>query len=725
MIYEASTLSVVVFFAFVGVTMALSFYLARRATSSQGYFAAHGEIPWFVNGIAFAGDYLSAASFLGICGMIAFYGYDGFLYSIGYLAGWIVALFVVAEPLKRLGKYTFADALDARFQSPGIKLAVGCSTLAVSIFYLIPQMVGAGALVTPLLGYQHHVGVIMVGATVIVIVVTAGMVSTTYVQFLKGSLLVLFSLVLTVIILSRGFHVQNGGADGHVFGRLGPLSLADAEAELLATVGEGASIVPAEGPWLNQPLLRVRRDDITRVWSITDVDAGLVELREAQTVTETADDQVWVNGQPLGLGEGETTLHPVGYITRLPGGKESSGPLNPLTFFSTLQESEVMLWSKSKTTIKEDNGDATTIYVQNPKSGKEILLPGTHPRFAGIKSDRLVDKLNFLSLMLALFCGTASLPHILIRYYTVKDESSARKSTIVGIAAIGLFYVSDALYGVGRHGQWDLGCDQFQHGRAAVGEEHRPLAVRRDFGHRFHHGVGNGQRLDSGLQRSGDLRCPQRILRRSIQREPADSPGPNRRRGRRRDRGGVGRDVQEDERQLPRGLGVQHRGVGQFAIADHVAVLEEDHPPRHHHGGRRGHGFVAGLDLAQRRHLPGRLWLGCGQFLGSFQPTRDRHDPARLSDTDRGVAGHLAESGLRGRPGLRCAAPWAGLGPSRWDLVSGPALVTQGCATLGWFGAVPLGLVSGPALVTQGCALHPGLVWGRPVGTAFWCFFAE
>ena len=95
-----------------------------------------------MNGVAFAGDYLSAASFLGICGMIAFYGYDGFLYSIGFLGGWVVALFVIAEPLKRMGKFTFADALDSRFNSRGIKLTAAISTLVVSVFYLIPQMVG-------------------------------------------------------------------------------------------------------------------------------------------------------------------------------------------------------------------------------------------------------------------------------------------------------------------------------------------------------------------------------------------------------------------------------------------------------------------------------------------------------------------------------------------------------------------------------------------------------
>src|ERR1700729_3854780 len=118
--YEFSWLAFTVFAIFVGTVLAMSFFLGSKAKSARGYYAAHGEIHWFVNGFAFAGDYLSAASFLGICGMLAFYGYDGFLYSIGFLAGWIVALFVIAEPLKRLGRYTFADALDSRFHSPWI-----------------------------------------------------------------------------------------------------------------------------------------------------------------------------------------------------------------------------------------------------------------------------------------------------------------------------------------------------------------------------------------------------------------------------------------------------------------------------------------------------------------------------------------------------------------------------------------------------------------------------
>jgi cation/acetate symporter len=207
-IYEASVMAIAVFAAFVGLTLGLSFYFGRRAKSAQAYFAAGGGIHWFVNGVAFAGDYLSAASFLGICGMIAFYGYDGFLYSIGFLAGWIVALFVVAEPLKRMGRYTFADALDSQFHSRGIRLTAAISTLAVSVFYLIPQMVGAGALIQPLFNFPQWLGVVTVGLIVTVIVVTAGMVSTTYVQFIKGSLLVLFSGVLVLLILRRGLEVD-------------------------------------------------------------------------------------------------------------------------------------------------------------------------------------------------------------------------------------------------------------------------------------------------------------------------------------------------------------------------------------------------------------------------------------------------------------------------------------------------------------------------------------
>lgn len=351
MIYETSWTAIGVFAFFVAIVLGISFYLGSKAKSAQGYYAAHGQIPWFVNGIAFAGDYLSAASFLGICGMIAFYGYDGFLYSIGYLAGWIVALLVIAEPLKRLGKFTFADALDSQFNSRGIKLAAAISTLVVSIFYLIPQMVGAGALVRPLLGLSHEIGVLTVGVVVTLIVVTAGMVSTTWVQFIKGGLLVIFCTVLTAMILWRGLSVAPAGTAS--FGR----------------------------------------------------------------------------------------------IEQLPGGKSATGPLDPISFLRTFQDSTIVLWRSERVVL--DDGSTKTVYHDKILSGNDILTPGGSPTFAGIRGDSFWKKLDFLSLMIALFAGTASLPHILIRYYTVKDQASARKSTVVGIAAIGFFYILTLFLGLG------------------------------------------------------------------------------------------------------------------------------------------------------------------------------------------------------------------------------------------------------------------------------------
>lgn len=456
MIYEFSPLAVGVFALFVSITLGISFYLGSRAKTSAGYFAAHGQIPWFVNGVAFAGDYLSAASFLGICGMIATAGYDGFLYSIGFLAGWVVALFVIAEPMKRLGKFTFADALDAKFGSRGIRLAAGISTLAVSVFYLIPQMVGAGALVQPLLNFPHWAGVVLVGAVVILIVVTAGMVSTTWVQFLKGTLLVFFSGVLTVLLLMRGFEVEDGGVDGHRFARLGPLpkSILQTPGTDLSPHGVGGySVAQADDGWEKSDFVRLNHAGTIQVFSMLPAGATAsgesVELREAQTVRlDQSGQKIEVNGQPMGRVKGEAELHPVGHLEALPGGAERTGALGPLDFFRVLGESRVVLWGASKPIVHAD-GTKTVVYFQKPTEGKQVLRPGESSMFKGIRGTNWNDRLNFISLMLALFGGTASLPHILIRYYTVRDAAAARNSTIVGIASIGLFYVLTLYLGLG------------------------------------------------------------------------------------------------------------------------------------------------------------------------------------------------------------------------------------------------------------------------------------
>jgi cation/acetate symporter len=381
MLHDTSPAAIAIFSAFVLGVVGLSFWLGRKKQSAQAYYAAHGEVHWFVNGIAFAGDYLSAASFLGICGMIATAGYDGFLYSIGFLAGWVVALFVIAEPIKSLGRFTFADALDARFNSRGIKLAVAISTLVVSVFYLIPQMVGAGSLITPLLGLPHAAGVLIVGVVVTLIVVTAGMVSTTWVQFIKGSLLVFFCGILTVLILARGLALHGGSPRG---------------------------------------------EDLS-----------------PQVRTIRPDGSVLVNGKPQSR---ENDLRPVGTVVKLPERftGASTGPLKPLAFLSALEDSTVVTWTAKK---HVDDAGVHTTYSPVERRGADLLKPGGF--FKGLSSGRLADRLDFASLMLALFCGTASLPHILIRYYTVKDAAAARKSTVVGIAAIGAFYVLTLYLGLG------------------------------------------------------------------------------------------------------------------------------------------------------------------------------------------------------------------------------------------------------------------------------------
>ena len=432
MVYATSPLAVGVFVSFVLFVLGLSWWLGRSATSASGYYAAHGQIHWFVNGIAFAGDYLSAASFLGICGMIAFYGYDGFLYSIGYLAGWIVALFVVAEPLKQMGKFTFADALDARFQSRGIKLAAAISTLVVSLFYLIPQMVGAGVLIKPLLGFSHAAGVLIVGIVVTIVVVTAGMVSTTWVQFIKGALLVAFCLLLTGLILRRGFTV--------------PAQLA--VTPIAATEAAQRGRVVEDGEWPAAAWLRVQEPS-GAIRTYRRLPDGRVQ--RTQVVT-TGSAGTLVDGLPQGRGAGQQDLAPVGVVVTLPGGSadtaaRQTGPLGPLQFLRVFNGSTVETWSPERRVLP--SGAVATVYSPKAQSGADLLQPGASPTFGGIRGTTLFEKLDFLSLMLALFAGTASLPHILIRYYTVKDVMAVRKSTVVGIGAIGLFYVLTLYLGLG------------------------------------------------------------------------------------------------------------------------------------------------------------------------------------------------------------------------------------------------------------------------------------
>jgi cation/acetate symporter len=254
-----------------------------------------------------------------------------------------------------------------------VTLAAAISTLVVSLFYLVPQMVGAGALIKPLLGLPQWVGVGLVGVVVTVIVTTAGMVSTTWVQFIKGGLLLALCAILVALILGRGFTVH------------------------------------APGPAREAPARGVGSVSGLPGWAVP----GAVPDADGLVRTEGA----------------------------------HTGPLGPVEYLRVFGESEIAAWRTTRSTGAD--GQVTSIAAPELIRGNLLLQPGNSPTFKGLRSGGAMDRIDFVSLMLALFLGTASLPHILIRYYTVKDVRSARLSTVVGIGAIGTFYVLTLYLGLG------------------------------------------------------------------------------------------------------------------------------------------------------------------------------------------------------------------------------------------------------------------------------------
>ncbi len=192
------------FLGFVAVTLVITYWAARRSQGANAYFAANRQITGWQNGLAVAGDYMSAASFLGIAGLIAFNGYDGFMYSVGFLVAYLTVLLIVAEPLRNAGKYTMADVLAYRLSPRPVRSMAALSTLTVSTFYMIAQMVGAGALVNLLLpGVGYSTAVVGVGILMIVYVVFGGMLATTWVQIIKAILLMSGTLLLSILVLNH------------------------------------------------------------------------------------------------------------------------------------------------------------------------------------------------------------------------------------------------------------------------------------------------------------------------------------------------------------------------------------------------------------------------------------------------------------------------------------------------------------------------------------------
>ena len=293
-------LNILIFGIFVAITLVIVLRASKNTKTAADYYAGGRSFTGTQNGTAIAGDYLSAASFLGIVGAIAINGYDGFLYSVGFLVAWLVALLLVAELLRNTGKFTMADVLSFRLQQKPVRIAAALTTLMVCVFYLLAQMAGAGALVSLLLGIDDRLGqslvIVIVGALMIVYVLVGGMKGTTWVQIIKACLLIAGAFIMTVWVLALfGFNFS-------------------------ALLGQAVALSP---------------------------------------------------------------------------------------------------------------------------HGEAILNPGLQ---YGVSE---VAKLDFLSLGLALVLGTAGLPHVLMRFYTVPTAKEARKSVVWAIVLIGAFYLFTLVLGYG------------------------------------------------------------------------------------------------------------------------------------------------------------------------------------------------------------------------------------------------------------------------------------
>lgn len=219
------TLSAIVFFlAIVALTLAITYWAARRTRSTREFYAAGRSVSALQNGLALAGDYMSAASFLGITGLVALRGYDGMIYATGWLVGWPALMFLIAEPLRNLGKFTFADVVAFRLRQVPVRIASAFGSILTLLFYVLAQMVGAGNLVALMFGWPYEWAVVGVGVVMLAYVLFGGMIATTWVQIIKAVLLLAGVTLLTGLVLAR-FHFSPGEVYGAVAQRYGQAAL--------------------------------------------------------------------------------------------------------------------------------------------------------------------------------------------------------------------------------------------------------------------------------------------------------------------------------------------------------------------------------------------------------------------------------------------------------------------------------------------------------------------
>ncbi|MBV8470407.1 MAG: cation acetate symporter [Burkholderiaceae bacterium] len=333
---ETNWTAIVMFAVFVAATLWITKWAAARTKSAASFYNAGGGITGFQNGLAIAGDYMSAASFLGISAMVMGVGYDGLIYSIGFLVGWPVITFLMAERLRNLGKFTFADVAGYRFQQGPIRIFAACGTLVVVAFYLIAQMVGAGQLIKLLFGLDYGYAVAIVGALMMVYVLFGGMTATTWVQIIKACMLLAGVTFMAIMVLA-----QYGFSPEALF-------------------------------------------------------AKAVEVKTA----------IALSGKTAALAAASAAS------------AAASSPEAAASAAAALAKAQA---------------------IDPAKEGLKVMGPGVF----------LKDPVSAISFGMALMFGTAGLPHILMRFFTVPDAKEARKSVLWATTWIGYFYILIFIIGFG------------------------------------------------------------------------------------------------------------------------------------------------------------------------------------------------------------------------------------------------------------------------------------
>ncbi len=442
---DPSMIAIVFFAVFVAITLGITYWASKRNTSTSQYFAAGRSIKGWQNGIAVAGDYMSAASFLGIAGIISTQGYDGFMYSVGWLVAYLTVLLIVAEPLRNLGKYTLADVLAYRMHDKPVRAVAAFSTLTITTFYMIAQMVGAGSVVNLLLKLDYNIAVAIVGIVMVCYVVFGGMVATTWVQIIKALLLVAGTIVLSILVLAQ-FNFDLGKFfDQTTKVQTGKLSTAAAAGATEITVNTGVTKgqniqIGSDGS--TYETLKVADVVNNAPWVATLADTLSNDVAAGTMVTDKTGNQYKVAAAAKASTKAlrlETNLN-------LPAPAASLGLSKKPELIINGQTIKVISTAPASIKVILDKPLANA-YPASTLAGSpaDFMKPGR--RYTNTQEKW--GALDLISLGMALILGTAGLPHILVRFYTVPNAVEARKSVVWAMIIIGAFYIMTTFLGFG------------------------------------------------------------------------------------------------------------------------------------------------------------------------------------------------------------------------------------------------------------------------------------